>query len=107
MIKETPDERHHHRADTGQRADGGYIGTGLIMPHRRRAGEELPDWKEESNHSHRQVRARVEHTFARMKNWRTLTRHLGRHEHISDTVQAVATLLSHQQTADLDSARQT
>lgn len=24
-------------------ADGGYPGTGLVMPHRRRAGEELPD----------------------------------------------------------------
>ncbi|WP_130796706.1 transposase [Streptomyces otsuchiensis] len=53
-------------------ADGGYIGTGLIMPHRRRAGEELPDWKEESNRSHRQVRARVEHAFARMKTWKIL-----------------------------------
>jgi hypothetical protein len=27
-------------------ADGGYPGTGLVMPHRRRAGEELPDWKQ-------------------------------------------------------------
>ncbi|MEU9419826.1 transposase [Streptomyces sp. NPDC051000] len=24
-------------------ADGGYPGTGLVMPHRRRKGEELPD----------------------------------------------------------------
>lgn len=53
-------------------ADGGNIGTGLIMPHRRRAGEDLPDWKEESNRSHRKVRARVEHAFARMKTWNIL-----------------------------------
>lgn len=26
-------------------ADGGYPGTKLLMPHRRRKGEELPDWK--------------------------------------------------------------
>jgi hypothetical protein len=38
--------------------------------------------------------------------WRALTRHPGRREHMSHTVQAVAGLLSHQQTADLTSARQ-
>ncbi|MFJ5088755.1 transposase [Streptomyces sp. NPDC088674] len=53
-------------------ADGGYPGTGLVMPHRRRKGEELPDWKEAHNKSHKQVRARVEHTFARMKTWKIL-----------------------------------
>lgn len=47
-------------------ADGGHPGTGLVMPHRRRKGEELPAWKEEHNNSHKQVRARVEHVFARM-----------------------------------------
>lgn len=53
-------------------ADGGYPGTGLPMPHRRRAGEELPDWKRQHNRSHKQVRARVEHAFARMKTWKIL-----------------------------------
>ncbi|WP_262706427.1 MULTISPECIES: transposase, partial [Streptomyces] len=53
--------------------DGGYQGTGFLMPHRRQAGQgRLPDWKERHNASHRQVRARVEHTFARMKNWKIL-----------------------------------
>jgi hypothetical protein len=41
-----------------------------------------------------------------LKKWRALTRHLGRREHMSDMVQAVAGLLSHQQTADLMPARQ-
>ncbi|BBC35089.1 hypothetical protein SGFS_063830 [Streptomyces graminofaciens] len=36
-------------------ADGGYPGTGLVMPHRRRKGEDLPDWKEAHNKSHKQV----------------------------------------------------
>ncbi len=53
-------------------ADGGYQGTGLVIPHRRRKGEELPPWKEGHNRSHKQVRARVEHTFARMKSWKIL-----------------------------------
>lgn len=41
-------------------ADGGYPGTGLVMPHRRRAGEELPDWKQEHNRSHKQAAVLVE-----------------------------------------------
>ncbi|SFY28850.1 Transposase DDE domain-containing protein [Streptomyces atratus] len=54
-------------------ADGGYRGTGLVIPHRRRSkDEELPDWKQAHNKSHKQVRARVEHVFARMKCWKIL-----------------------------------
>ncbi|WP_037601771.1 IS5/IS1182 family transposase [Streptacidiphilus rugosus] len=53
-------------------ADGGYPGTGLVMPHRRSPGGELCDWKREHNRSHKQVRARVEHVFARMKTWKIL-----------------------------------
>ncbi|WP_329042200.1 transposase [Streptomyces sp. NBC_00178] len=53
-------------------ADGGYPGTGLVMPHRRQADEDLAGWKQEHNRSHKQVRARVEHTFARMKTWTIL-----------------------------------
>lgn len=49
--------------------DGGYPGTGLVMPHRRRKGEDLPDWKQTHNKPHKQVRARVQHAFARMKTW--------------------------------------
>lgn len=54
-------------------ADGGYPGTGLLMPHRRANGRtELPAWKRAHNRSHKQVRARIEHTFARMKGWKIL-----------------------------------
>ncbi|OEJ23179.1 transposase [Streptomyces agglomeratus] len=63
------------KASVGQTvtiADGGYPGTGLVMPHRRRTGEELPGWKQAHNKSHKQVRARVEHVFARMKTWKIL-----------------------------------
>ncbi|MFI1184662.1 transposase [Streptomyces sp. NPDC020799] len=79
-----PGSRHDSKAweESGARAavgsttviaDGGYRGTGLAIPHYRRRGEnELPAWKEEHNHSHKQVRARVEHAFARMKSWKIL-----------------------------------
>ncbi|MCX4617170.1 hypothetical protein OHB25_56115 [Streptomyces mirabilis] len=50
---------------------------------------------------------RVEHGIAHLKNWRALARHLGRREHMSDIVQAVAGLLSHQRTADLIPTPQT
>ncbi|MEU2394988.1 transposase [Streptomyces sp. NPDC007369] len=54
-------------------ADSGYQGTGLVIPHRKAKGQaELSDWKEEHNRSHKQVRARVEHVFARMKTWKIL-----------------------------------
>ncbi|WP_189801559.1 transposase [Streptomyces tanashiensis] len=54
-------------------ADGGYPGTGLVIPHRRQRGQtELPTWKEDHNRSHKQVRARAEHVFARMKTWKIL-----------------------------------
>jgi hypothetical protein len=54
-------------------ADGGYPGTGLVMPHRRAKGQgKLPNWKQEHNRSHKQVRARIEHVFAHMKGWKIL-----------------------------------
>lgn len=54
-------------------ADGGYPGAGLVIPHRRERGQtELPAWKEEHNRSHKQVRARIDHVFARMKTWKIL-----------------------------------
>jgi hypothetical protein len=53
-------------------ADGGYQGTRLVIPHRRTKGKELSAWKEEHKCSHKRVRARVEHTLARMKGWKIL-----------------------------------
>lgn len=38
-------------------ADGGCPGTGLVTPHRRRKGEELPGWKQEHNKLHKGARA--------------------------------------------------
>ncbi len=74
--KPLPGNRNDCRAwqDSGTKAAvGGYRGTGLTIPHyRRHKDEELPAWKEKHNAFHRKVRARVEHTFARMKSWKIL-----------------------------------
>ncbi|MGW3891492.1 transposase family protein [Micromonospora chokoriensis] len=55
-------------------ADGGYRGNPeVIIPYRKnRDGSPLPVWKQDLNAQHRTVRAQVEHTLARMKNWKIL-----------------------------------
>ncbi|WP_327334009.1 transposase [Streptomyces anulatus] len=73
-------------------ADGAYLGTGLIVPHRRRAGRPLLRGQEEDNTEHRRVRARVEHTFARMKNWKILRDCRQKGDGLHHAVQAVATM---------------
>ncbi|MEV5432565.1 transposase family protein [Streptomyces sp. NPDC052701] len=96
-------------------ADAGYQGLGaqtgghvITSPHRKLKGN-APDWYEEMHERQRKAhssrRIRVEHGITHLKNSRALSRHLGRREHITDTVQAVAGLLSHQQTTNLTSAR--
>ncbi|MFF8532406.1 transposase [Streptomyces sp. NPDC015532] len=73
-------------------ADGAYLGTGLIVPHRKRAGRPLLRGQEEDNAEHRRVRARVEHTFARMKNWKILRDCRQKGDGLHHAVQAVATM---------------
>ncbi|MFJ4428583.1 transposase [Streptomyces bobili] len=54
-------------------ADGGYQGTGLLIPHRKRRGQRhLSPQQEAENAVHRQARARVEHALSRLKNWKIL-----------------------------------
>ncbi|MFI0231232.1 transposase family protein [Streptomyces sp. NPDC017086] len=97
-------------ADAGYQGLGAQTGGRVITPPHRKFKKNAPDWYEEMHERQRKAhssrRIRVEHGIAHLKNWRALARHLGRREHISDIVQAVAGLLSHQQTADLTSARQ-
>lgn len=47
-------------------------GRPLPVPPTRRSVRSPAAWKEAHNRSHEQVRARVEHVFARMKNWKIL-----------------------------------
>ncbi|MEU1428128.1 transposase [Nocardia sp. NPDC005746] len=73
-------------------ADGGYQGTGLIIPQRRVPGAELPEWKQAHNKSHRRVRARIEHAFARMKTWKILRDCRLRGDGVGVAMAGVATL---------------
>ncbi|WP_399895397.1 transposase family protein [Streptomyces sp. BBFR51] len=88
----------------------GFDNASVVTPPHRKFKKNAPDWYEEMHERQRKAhssrRIRVEHGIAHLKNWRALARHLGRSEHMSDTIQAVAGLLSHQQTADLTSTRQ-
>ncbi|MFB8405295.1 transposase family protein [Streptomyces sp. NPDC055912] len=96
-------------ADAGYQGLGAQTGGRVVTPPHRKFKKD-PDCYEEmyerQRKAHSSRRIRVEHGIAHLKNWRALARHLGRREHISDTVQAVAGLLSHQQTADLNPRRQ-
>ncbi|MEV7020487.1 transposase family protein [Streptomyces sp. NPDC093991] len=96
-------------ADAGYQGLGAQTGGRVITPPHRKFKRNAPDWYEEmyerQRKAHSSRRIRVEHGIAHLKNWRALARHPGRREHMSDTVQAIAALLSHQQTVDLTSAR--
>ncbi|WP_354596575.1 transposase [Streptomyces sp. JL1001] len=82
-----------------------------MRPPHRKFKEDAPDWYEEVPRAQAQgtllAPHPVEHGIAHLKNWRALARHLGHRERMDDTVQAVAGLLSRQQTADRILARQT
>ncbi|MEU8718717.1 transposase family protein [Streptomyces sp. NPDC048663] len=91
-------------ADAGYQGLGTQTGGRVVTPPHRKFKKNAPDWYEEIHERRRKAhssrRIRVEHGIAHLKNWRALARHLGRREHMSDIVQAVAGLLSHQRTAD-------
>jgi hypothetical protein len=90
-------------ADAGYQGMGTQTGGRVVTPPHRKFRKNAPAWYEERHElqrkAHSSRRIPVEHGIAHLKNWRALTRHLGRREHMSDIVQAVAGLLSHQQTA--------
>ncbi|MEU0103564.1 transposase family protein, partial [Streptomyces sp. NPDC006267] len=98
-------------ADAGYQGLGAQTGGRVVTPPHRKFKKNAPDWygemHERQRKAHSSRRIRVEHGIAHLKNWRALARHLGRREHIDDTVQAIAGLLSQQQIADLTLAWQT
>jgi hypothetical protein len=49
--------------------------------------------------AHASKRIRVEHGISHLKNWRALSRHLGRREHLDTILPAVAGLVSSQERA--------
>ncbi|MFD8952004.1 transposase family protein [Streptomyces xanthophaeus] len=89
-------------ADAGYQGLGAQTGGRVVTPPHRKFKKNPPDWYEEiykrQPEAHSSRRIWVEHGIAHLKNWRALARHHGRREHMSDTIQAIAALLSHQQT---------
>ncbi|MFJ9929509.1 transposase [Streptomyces misionensis] len=61
-LLDQPPGGHRRRLPLGRRR----------RPARAGQSQRMCDWKQEHNHSHKQVRARVEHVFARMKTWKIL-----------------------------------
>ncbi|WP_432041022.1 transposase family protein [Streptomyces chartreusis] len=92
-------------ADSGYQGMGAQTGGRVVTPPHRKFKKNAPAWYEERHElrrkAHSSRRIRVGHGIAHLKNWQALARHLGRREHMSDIVQAVAGLPSHQQTATL------
>jgi hypothetical protein len=97
-------------ADAGYQGLGAQTGGRVVTPPIRKFKKNAPDWYEpiyqRQRKAHSSQRIRVEHSIAHLKNWRSLSRHLGRREHMSHTIQAVAGLLSLQQTMNLTPAQQ-
>ena len=74
-------------------ADGGYHGNPeVIMPYRKPTDGELADWQEELNATHRRVRARIEHTLARMRCWKILRDYRRAASTLTDAVSGIAHL---------------
>jgi hypothetical protein len=75
-------------------ADGAYRGNPeVIIPYRKpQDGTTLPQWKEDLNAVHRHVRARVEHTLARMKEWKALRDYRRAAHTLTDTASGIAHL---------------
>ncbi|NJP79707.1 transposase [Streptomyces sp. AA8] len=92
-------------ADAGYQGLGAQTGGRVVTPPHRKFRKNAPDGYEEmyerQRKAHSSRRIRVAHGIAHLKNWRALTRRLGRCEHTNDTVLAIASPLSHQQTANL------
>nr|AGS49562.1 mobile element protein [uncultured bacterium esnapd9] len=93
-------------ADAGYQGLGAQTGGQVITPtlrHHKKALERMAGiaaLRAAQRREHARRRVRVEHGIAHLKNWRSLTRHLGRRETLHDTIRAVAGLLSDHQHTD-------
>jgi hypothetical protein len=75
-------------------ADGAYRGNPeVVIPYRKPAdGTALAPWQEDLNAVHRRVRARVEHTLARMKEFKILRDYRRAGRTLTDTASGIAHL---------------
>src|SRR3712207_3287246 len=92
-------------------ADAGYQGLSaqtagaVITPRPARRKNQIPIFPavaaahEAERRAHASQRIHVEHGISHLKNWRALSRHLGRREHLDEIFPAVAGLVSSQERA--------
>ena len=92
-------------------ADAGYQGLSaqtagaVLTPRPARRKNQIPVFPavaaahEAERRAHASQRIRVEHGISHRKNWRALSRHLGRREHLDTMLPAVAGLVSSQERA--------
>ncbi len=92
-------------------ADAGYQGLStqtagaVLTPRPARRKNQIPVFPavaaahEAERRAHSAQRIRVEHGIGHLKNWRALSRHLGRREHLDTMLPAVAGLVSSQERA--------
>ena len=92
-------------------ADAGYQGLStqtagaVVTPRRARRKNQIPVFPavaaahEAERRAHSAQRIRVEHGISHLKNWRALSRHLGRRDHLDIILPAVAGLVSSQERA--------
>lgn len=75
-------------------ADGGYRGDpAVIMPYRKHsADQDLLQWQEKLNATHRRTRARIEHALAGMKTWKILRDYRRSAATLADTASGIAHL---------------
>ncbi|SFU09646.1 DDE superfamily endonuclease [Geodermatophilus amargosae] len=92
-------------------ADAGYQGLStqtagaVLTPRPARRRNQIPGFPavaaahEAERRAHASQRIHVEHGISHLKNWRALSRHLGRREHLDTILPAVAGLVSSQERA--------
>ncbi len=110
VVKHPVDPAVEIFVDAGCRGLGARTGGRVVTPPHRKFKKNPPEWYEGIHELRRKARSsrriRVEHGIAHRKHRRAPARHHGRREHMSDTVQAGAGLLSHQQTTTRNQIRQ-
>ncbi len=92
-------------ADAGYQGLSAQTGGAVITPRPARRKKQIPVFlavaaaHEAECRAHASKRIRVEHGISHLTNWRSLSRHLGRREHLDTILPAVAGLVSNQERA--------
>ena len=92
-------------ADAGYQGLSAQTGGAVLTPRPARRKNQIPIFPavaaahEAERRAHAPKRIRVEHGISHLKNWRALSRHLGRREHLETMLPAVAGLVSSQERA--------